>query len=177
MSSEQIVLVGGSPAETSRSSAVLLELARRLQAAGVASRVYSPREFDLSELAAGKVDAGPIKDFLSAINSARAVVFGTPVYKGVYTGVLKLIVDVIPPDALKTKTGLAIATGKLPAHLETTGAAFAALFKFFAVERVLPFIGLRDEQLRLDDAGVQFEPEAEQLIRGATDGIRRALSG
>ena len=40
---------------------------------------------------------------IEAVSSASAVVFSSPVYKATYSGGLKLLIDLIPPDALRGK--------------------------------------------------------------------------
>jgi FMN reductase len=68
---------------------------------------------------------------LQAIEAADALVVGTPVYKGSYTGALKHLFDLIPPNALAGKLVLLAATGGTPLHGLVIEHELRPLFAFF----------------------------------------------
>jgi FMN reductase len=68
---------------------------------------------------------------LQAIEAADALVVGTPVYKGSYTGALKHLFDLIPPNALAGKLVLLAATGGTPLHGLVIEQELRPLFGFF----------------------------------------------
>jgi FMN reductase len=72
-----------------------------------------------------------VRSILRAIETADALVVGTPVYKGSYTGALKHLFDLIPPDALAGKPVLLAATGGSPLHGLVTEHELRPLFGFF----------------------------------------------
>jgi FMN reductase len=53
---------------------------------------------------------------IEAIEAADALVVGTPVYKGSYSGALKHLFDLVRPKALIGKPVLLSATGETPLH-------------------------------------------------------------
>jgi FMN reductase len=72
-----------------------------------------------------------VRSVLQAIESADALVVGTPVYKGSYTGAMKHLFDLIPPNALAGKPVLLAATAGSPLHGLVTEHQLRPLFGFF----------------------------------------------
>jgi FMN reductase len=93
-------------------------------------------------------------------------VLSTPVYKAAYTGALKAIVDLIPPDALAARPALGIATARLPAHGTEVDRAFSALFAFFRA-RALETLFVLDAELEVTGTGGVLSAEAEHRVRRA----------
>jgi FMN reductase len=73
---------------------------------------------------------------LAAIEAADALVVGTPVYKGSYTGALKHLFDLIPPNALAGRPVLLAATAGSPLHGLVTEHQLRPLFAFFNARTV-----------------------------------------
>ncbi|MGD9864670.1 MAG: NAD(P)H-dependent oxidoreductase [Pseudodonghicola sp.] len=99
-----------------RRSAVL-DLADLGQGLGAARKLS-----DLPPQARGTVDL---------LLGAEALVIGSPVYKGSYTGLFKHLFDLIEPDALKGKPVLLTATGGGPRHALVIEHQLRPLFGFF----------------------------------------------
>jgi FMN reductase len=134
MSLPRIVGLSGSPRRPSKTSTLV-----ELVAADVLSRTHARLEvFDL-------VDAGPglgaalqrhdltlpAARIIDAIEQADALIVGTPVYKGAYTGLFKHVFDLIDPRALIGKPVLLTATGGGPRHALVVEHALRPLFGFF----------------------------------------------
>jgi FMN reductase len=68
---------------------------------------------------------------IQAIETADALVVGTPVYKGSYSGALKHLFDLVRPNALTGKPVLLAATGGSPLHGLVTEHQLRPLFGFF----------------------------------------------
>jgi len=71
------------------------------------------RDLDV-ELCDGRDPAlyeGDTKTLIEKIVTADALILGTPVYRGSYTGILKNVFDVIPNDALVGKPVGIVVTG------------------------------------------------------------------
>lgn len=168
-----VLLIAGSPGGNSRGAALLDELAKRLQGDGLSIKHYSLRDFSAEALVLGKFDAPDVTAFLAAVRSAKALVFATPVYKAVYSGGLKTIIDLISPEGLEGKALLALATAKLDAHGATVDRAFQGLYDFFRGCRRLPTLFLLDGQLKLEGNTLTLDDAAS----GAVDAAHRALVG
>ena len=74
---------------------------------------------------------------LEVILSADALVVGSPVYKGSYTGLFKHLIDLIDPPALADKPVLLTATGGGDRHALVIEHQLRPLFGFFEA-RTLP---------------------------------------
>lgn len=76
--------------------------------------------------------AGPALDTaLEVIESADALVVGTAVYKGAYTGMFKHLFDLLHMNALARKPVLLTATGASPEHASVIDYHLRPLFLFF----------------------------------------------
>ena len=164
------VLVAGSPADSSRSSAVLQAFGTELAARGFALETYSVRSFPLEDLVFGRAESESVQRFLQSVHGASAVVFSTPVYKATYAGALKLIIDLIAPNALENKALLAITTARLEGHLSQVDESFQRLYRFFRGSIGLSSLGLGDVQLLQGGAaGLELDSPArfafEQALR------------
>jgi FMN reductase len=166
-----ILLIAGSPGGSSRGTALLDHLADRLRGDGLSVRQLGLRDFPPEALVLGKFDAPEVVAFVAAVQRAKALVFATPVYKAVYSGGLKTILDLIAPDALAGKALLAVATAKLDAHGATVDVAFQGLYDFFRGSRRLPTLFLLDSQLTLEGSTLTLDEAA----RKALDAAQRAL--
>lgn len=171
MSLPRIVGFSGSPRRPSKTRSVVETVA-----AGVAS--HRQVRLDIYDL----VDAGPglgaalhRKDLtlpaariINAIEQADALIVGTPVYKGAYTGLFKHAFDLIDPRALVGKPVLLTATGGGPRHALVVEHALRPLFGFFEALTVPTAVYASDADFvdgQLAEAGVlaRVSTAAQQL--------------
>lgn len=130
-----IVGLQGSPSLISRSGS-LLQLARsRLQPLAGSYRGISVRDLPAEALLHAQFDHPLIQQSLAAVARADVVLVATPIYKAAYSGLLKAFLDLLPPDGLRGKTVLPLATGGSLAHL---------LAIDYALKPVLSALGARD---------------------------------
>ena len=130
-----IVGLQGSPSLISRSGS-LLHLARsRLQPLAGSYRGISVRDLPAEALLHAQFDHPLIQQSLAAVARADVVLVATPIYKAAYSGLLKAFLDLLPPDGLRGKTVLPLATGGSLAHL---------LAIDYALKPVLSALGARD---------------------------------
>ncbi len=73
----------------------------------------------------------PARDIVARMLAADALVIGTPVYKGSYTGLFKHLFDLIEPSALAGKPVLLTATGGGEKHALVVEHHLRPLFGFF----------------------------------------------
>jgi FMN reductase len=170
-----VVLVAGSPASSSRSTAVLKALGERLSSAGATVELYTLDDFDAVDLLRGKFERPTIQRFLASIVKATTLILATPVYKATYAGGLKVIVDLIDPKGLDGKAVLAISTAKLDAHLPLVDESFRKLYAFFRGSIPLPTVGLLDGQLGTPEA-LTLDENAERALARATEDVLSRLA-
>lgn len=173
--SSQVVFISGSPQPQSRSARVAQALAERLDAADLRVRRYGLSDFESSDLVYARADGRVTQHYLQTVRSAAALVLSTPVYKATYSGGLKLLLDIIPPDALRGKTVLAIASARIGRHFQSVQRAFDDLYRFFDVGFVIPPVFVLDEQVQVNERGLSCDPNAEAAIDRAATAVLSAL--
>lgn len=144
----------------------------------VASEVARLRTIDLKIF--DVVDAGqgiavasrdalplPAARIIDAIEGADALIIGSPVYKGAYSGLFKHIIDFLHPDALVGKPVVLAATGGGPRHALVVEHALRPLFGFFSAQTVPTSVYAGDTEIvggRVTDATV-----LERVARAAAE--------
>lgn len=175
MSQRTLISIAGSPSDSSRSTLLLNALILRLEAKGVSVRRFSLDSFDPRALLRAQLDDPKNARFIAEARSAEGIVLATPVYKAGYTGALKAIVDLLPPEALQEKFGFGLATAKSRAHLEATAVSFSRLFAFFRVAHEIPAATLLDDEVFDPRDHTRFSTGAERLLDDRAQAILRAL--
>jgi len=102
----RVVVVSGNPRPGSRTSTLAV-------AVGVALAGDSAvRVIEVGELGAGLLTPGdePTAEAVSLLRAAEVLVVATPTYKGSYTGVLKVLLDQLPAQALAGKRAVPVVT-------------------------------------------------------------------
>jgi FMN reductase len=173
MPHKKLVLISGSPSASSRSHRVLDALASRLEASNTSTRLYSLRDFEAGPLLHADTTNSNIRRFIEEVVASDGIVVATPVYKGTFAGALKILLDVIPPDALLNKVALGIATARISSHLDGVAAGLSGVFDFFRVRvQVAPLL--------LTDDGLFDAESADKLsqatVAALTDAAKRLTS-
>jgi FMN reductase len=142
MTSLSIVGVAGNITRPSRTSALVSALlaeicslrsaqSRLIELVDVGPHLFQP--FVPERLQAFAFERLPqeARSAIQAIEAADALIVGTPVYKGSYTGAFKHLFDLVRPTALTGKPVLLAATGGTPLHGLVTEHQLRPLFGFF----------------------------------------------
>jgi len=145
-----VVALAGSPSAPSRSTALLRHALSRLDD-GVACSQIVLRDLPAAALVRADFDDPAIRRAREQVAEARVVVVATPIYKASYSGLLKSFLDLLPQDALRGKTVLALATGGSAAHL---------LALDYALKPVLAALGARHILDSVYAVDSQFAPHA-----------------
>lgn len=126
------------------------------------------RDLDI-ELCDGRDPAlyeGDTKSLLKKIVAADALIIGTPVYRGSYTGILKNVFDVIPNDALVGKPVGIVVTGSTQHHYLTIEHEIKPLLGFFHAHALPGGVYLTPEHY--NDSVLVDEGALERLQQLAT---------
>jgi len=75
-----------------------------------------------------------LAELIATITEADALIVGSPVYKGTYTGLFKHLFDLIEPKALKDKPIVLSATGGSERHALVLDHGLRPLFAFFSAD-------------------------------------------
>ncbi len=100
----------------------------------------------------------PARRVVEAIEGADALIVGSPVYKGSYTGLFKHLFDLVDPGALVDKPVAVVATGGGARHALVVEHGFRPLFGFFGALQVPAAVYASDADFAdgaLDDDGVR----------------------
>jgi FMN reductase len=174
--SKHVIFISGSPQTSSRSTRIASTVADRLNVEDISVRRFGLSDFESSELVYARAESRVAQHYLGVVESASAVVLSTPVYKGTYSGGLKLLLDLIPPDALRGKTVLAIASARIGRHFQSVQRAFDDLYRFFDVGLVIPPVFVLDEQVHIGEKGHAYDASAEAAIERATTALASAVA-
>lgn len=90
----------------------------------------------------------PARRIVEAVEEADALVVGTPVYKGAYTGLFKHLFDLVSPEALAGKPVALAATGGGPRHALVVEHSLRPLFGFFTALTVPTAVYASDPDFR-----------------------------
>jgi len=117
----------------------------------------------------------PATRIIEAIEKADALIIGTPVYKGAYTGLFKHVFDLVHPAALVGKPVLITATGGGARHALVVEHSLRPLFGFFTALTVPTAVYASDADFRdgtlVDDAVTARVGEAADQLANLLPGL------
>ncbi len=168
-----IVSLLGSPATTSRSAYLLAQLEARLARAlgeHPALTRLALRELPPAALLHAQFQDAAIVAATQAVREARVLFVATPIYKAAYSGLLKSFLDLLPPDALRGKTVVPLATGGSAGHLLALDYALKPVLGALGARDIRDAIYATDTQLPADGDGYALALElAARLDRVVAD--------
>jgi len=115
----------------------------------------------------------PAARLVDAIESADAVVAGSPVYKGTYTGLFKHVFDLVEPDRLAGKPVAIAATGGGARHALVVEHALRPLFGFFTALTVPTAVYATDGELARREGRDGYDIVDAALAKRATEAARQ----
>ncbi|UUZ75828.1 NADPH-dependent FMN reductase [Polaromonas sp. P1(28)-13] len=160
-----VLLIAGSPSEQSRSAALLDSVSDRLaRRSGFVVERLNIRELPAQALLLAEWGHPAIAAAIAQVARARAIVVATPVYKAAYSGLLKVLLDLLPQTALKEKTVLPLATGGSPNHMLALDYALRPVLQSLSARHILPGVYATDAQVP-QAADKRYEVGADIAIR------------
>src|SRR5689334_8439581 len=164
-----IATISSSPNRTSKTDAVLSDIARQLQRAGHVVVPVVLRDLPAEPLLRGNAKDPEIARAVAALEGADAVVVSTPVYKAAYGGLLKTFLDLLPQFALRDKVVLPVATGGTPAHVLVVDYALRPVLASLAPSSISPGWFVLAEHVTLLEGGeVVLDEAAGRPLREVT---------
>ena len=159
-----IVAIQGSPSANSRSASLLTLAQLRLQGVASRSHLIAVRELPAQALLHAQLDEPPIRTALAEVAQAQVVLIATPIYKAAYSGVLKAFLDLLPPDGLRGKAVLPLATGGSIAHLLALDYALKPVLSALGARDILDPVFATDAQIAKHDT-LGYVPDDEIVRR------------
>ena len=159
-----ITSLSASPSERSRSAWLTQFAMTRLEGRHGRHDDVLVRDLPAEALLAADVQHPAIAAAVQAVEAAELVIVSTPIYKAAYSGLLKVFLDLLPPDALRGKLVLPLATGGSPAHFLALDYALKPVLSALGARHVLAGVFATDAQLRRHEAG-GYVPEPDLIAR------------
>lgn len=159
-----ITSLSASPSERSRSAWLTQFALTRLEARAARHDDILVRALPAEPLLGADVQHAAIAAAVRAVEAADLLIVSTPIYKAAYSGLLKVFLDLLPPDALRDKQVLPLATGGSPAHFLALDYALKPVLSALGARHVLDGVFATDAQLRRHEAG-GYVPEPDLIAR------------
>ena len=152
-----MVAVAGHPRPGSRTHAVAVRAAamlhESLQQAGLP--VIPPQLIDLAELAPSLLDRQPgpaAQGALAACQDAALLLVASPTFRGAYSGLTKLFLDMMPRHALTDVVAVPLMTAGIPAHRTAVDTTLQPVLRELRAHVPGPGISILESELdRVDD--------------------------
>lgn len=120
-----VLLISGSPSQTSSGARLLHHIGDRLAAHGHQCSRLQVRDLPPAALLHADVLDPAIVRALAQVAAADAIVIATPIYQASFAGGLKCFLDLLPQAGLDGKLVLPVATGGSQSHLLALDAPIA----------------------------------------------------
>ena len=172
----QVVAISGSPAEKSRSSAVLDYAKSLLIAKGHTVVDMTIRDLPADDLLYGNFRSPALAGLHQTLDQSQGVIIATPVYKASYPGGLKALLDLMPQYGLAGKIVLPIATGGSLNHLLAIDYAMKPLFSVMGATHILRGVYILSEQVKFDDNGTMtLESDIDERLTSAVNELASTI--
>lgn len=132
-----------------------------------------PLAVDLAAALTGSGTSDAVEAALGAVTDADLVVVATPIYRGSYTGVFKLFIDLLHQDALVGTPVLLAAGGGNDQHALSIDHELRPLFAFFRAA-VLP-VGVYARAFDYADGAIKPDGALPAAIARAVEAARPLL--
>ncbi|MBV7486106.1 NADPH-dependent FMN reductase [Bordetella sp. BOR01] len=164
-----ILMLAGSPALHSRSSALLRYAGQRLASRGLTSSELGLRDLPAVDLIEGHY-GGPAADELRRrVAAAQGLLIATPVYKASFSGGLKAVLDLLDEKALADKIVLPIATGGSTAHLLALEYGLKPVLSALGARYILAGVYATDRQVSVRGGETAIDDDVRLRLDVAVD--------
>lgn len=158
-----IVGISGNPQRPSKTRILVHTVVERIEAQyGLAGEAYDLADApELGQAIDHKGIVGKLAELIRKIESADALVVGTPVYKGSYTGLFKHLFDLVGPDKLVGKPVILTASGGGDRHALVVEHQLRPLFGFFAAHSMATAVYVNEADFF--DGKIKSEPALKRI--------------
>jgi FMN reductase len=142
-----IVSISGSPRTPSRAAWLLNAAEKRLAIHASSVRRITLRQLPAQALLLADTSHPDLAAMVALVARADLVLIATPIYKGAYSGLLKVFLDLLPQDALRGKVVLAMASGGSPGHVLALDYSLKPVLSALGARHILDGLYAVDRQL------------------------------
>ncbi|RZS32221.1 FMN reductase [Herbihabitans rhizosphaerae] len=172
-----LIILSGSPSVTSRTGALSDHLATRLRGDGHTASVVRVRDLPAEPLLHADSTHPKIAEVADAIAGAHGVVVASPVYKAAYSGVLKLLLDLLPQFALAGKVVLPVVTGGTPAHVLAIDYALRPVLSSLGADHIVPGWFVLDRHVEPLPGDARLDQRAAEDLYPIVDAFSEVVRG
>jgi FMN reductase len=172
-----LLVVSASASPTSRSEKLADHVAQRC-----AKGVFRIRHLKLRTLPAGALlsadtSNSEIAAAVALIDQARGLIVATPTYKGAFSGILKVFLDLLPQYALRGKMVFPLATGGSVAHVMMLDYALRPVLQTMWPRYIAQGCFVLDRHIECREAGdVTVSGETLPMLDEVVDAFRAAVA-
>ncbi|GAB3450686.1 NADPH-dependent FMN reductase [Actinophytocola sediminis] len=170
-----IVVLSGSPSVTSRTAALADHLAVRLGGDGHTVDSVRVRDLPAEPLTTADTAHPAIAKVVATIAGAHGVVVASPVFKAAYSGLLKLLLDLLPQFALADKVVLPVVTGGSRAHVLAIDYALRPVLSSLGSDHIVPGWFVLDQHIERLPGGIRLDQETAATLYPLVDGFSAAV--
>jgi len=173
-----VVSLSGSPSLHSRSAWLLQHAAARIGSRAEAIQHIDLRQLPAQALLAGDARHPALRAAIEPLLAADVLLVATPIYKAAYSGLLKVFIDLLPPDALRHTSVLPLATGGSAGHFLALDYALKPVLSALGARHILDAVYALDSQLPRDDQGRysladELQQRLDRALAGLFEPVRR----
>jgi FMN reductase len=112
---------------------------------------------------------------VSAVTEADGIVVASPVFKAAYSGLLKLLLDLLPQFALAGKVVLPVVTGGSPTHVLAIDYALRPVLSSLGSDHIVPGWFVLDQHIEVFAGDIRVEPATAAQLYPLVDGFSSAV--
>lgn len=173
-----VVSLSGSPSASSRSSWLLHQAVKTVGVHADSTDHIDLRRLPAQALLEGDARHPALRAAIEPVLAADLLLVATPIYKAAYSGLLKLFIDLLPPDALRHTIVLPLATGGSASHFLALDYALKPVLCALGARHILDAVYALDAQLPRDAQGqYALDHELQQRLDRALAGLRQPTPG
>ncbi len=144
---KKVTILSGSPSTISKLNETLKYMMIQLKQSEVQVEFISICNLPAEDLLHARYESDTIQTANALLAESNAIIVGTPVYKGSYSGILKTYLDLLPQKGLENKLLLPVAVGGTMAHLLMLEYNLKPLLSVLGATRIEKGIFIQDTQI------------------------------
>jgi len=173
----QILLIGGSPAQRSRTQILLDHSADWLSHRGAQTLTWRATDIPAEVLLHAQFAHPSIAQLREDVAQADGIIIASPVYKAAYTGVLKAMIDLLPERGFEHKVVLPLMTAGSANHLLALDFSLKPLIAALKAEEIISGVYASDQQIHYPDADhpAKIDEDVKRRLQDNLESFYQAL--
>ena len=172
-----LLVISASASPTSRSEGLAEHVADRCAEGVFRIRHLKLRTLPADALLSADTSNPEIAAAASLVERAQAIIMATPTYKGAFSGILKVFLDLLPQYALRGKMILPLATGGSIGHMMMLDYALRPVLQTMWPQYIAQGCFVLDRHIQNEKTGeIAISGETVPLLDEVVDVFRAAIA-